>query len=897
MFKAYSDPEHGLNPQRDFLLSHLNFNKNIIKAKGHYYYDENNNAYFDGLAQYGAIPFGHNPDDLVQIIQSTLLSDSPTFMQPFMGKSSKDLSTLLCSLYPNMRYATFVNSGAEASESAIKLSRGKTGRSIILGTKNGYHGKTLGALSVTGNNVYKDPFLLNTQAFEHIEYNNIEALEQRLKFEDVAAFFIEPVQGEGGMKMPSKNYLSLVSKVCKKYGTLMVLDEVQTGFGRSGKLFAIEYEEDCRPDIVLLAKALGGGMLPIGVMLCSQKAWLEEFGFLHSSTFANHFGAGELAIGVINKLQNNNQEIVKNANRRGIQLSTGLENLCNQYPNVFKLHRGIGLMQGIVFQPWSGNLSYFNANASENGYAVPIISGYLLNHHKIVTAPVFNQSATLRLQPSLTVTAAEIDLILNALDDVGNLIRNKNFSKLMNCMVQSDTYLINNTNTLSDENSIQILGNIEDKDLSSQDIQLNNKGNRRGGFAFLIHPTDEEILFNTLSPDFNTLDINEKNNWQEWMKSWFEKMYQPSKVFHLQNLQSKQGGYVEGWLIACPLLPQQMLRLTKVEKQQLMQAYVEQAKKLDINIIGLGAFTSVISRGGLDLDYENNTITSGNSLTALFSADSFIDSIKNLNKDLVVFNTGVLGAAGSVGRLCAIHIANDVQNITLLGNQANKLAIKNLQMVGGEIYRLGLENLYKNKINGLASWFKQNYSLQELDIIQNYNQQTACHEDFYNYISNTCADKNISKPVICSTDVHNNIKNLDGLICASSAGTGFITLQDLKDDVIVCDVARPLDIVRQNNFDKTKIVYEGGVVKLPEHISFGHQNILGYPVGYNLACLSETMVLAMEGVTQSHSIGNQINYANAVFIRDAAIAHGFNYAILDSVTKQEHIIASELLAG
>jgi len=425
------DGRSALNPDRRFLLAHIQFDKPIVRASGNHLYDADGNAYLDFLAQYGAIPFGHNPGALWDAVLRVRTNEEPSLVQPLISPAAEALAAELIALSPcGPGYVTFTNSGAESVEAAIKLARAKTGRQLILSTHRGFHGKTLGALSATGTAMYRTPFLVDTTHFEHVEYGDLDALGERLQRGDVAAFIVEPIQGEAGMIVPPPGYLKAAQALCRAAGTLFILDEIQTGLGRTGRLFAAEHDE-IKPDIMLLAKALGGGLVSLGACICAEKAWSPDFGLFHSSTFANNHLSCAIGVAVLAQLLQDDRRLVREVAAKGEHLRRGLERLVADYPEAFAGASGQGLMHGLLLTPWHGGDAYFLAHASSTGTAVPLVCGYLMAAHRILTAPTFNHSGVLRLEPPLTVTIAEIDQLLRALEDVAQLITGGDFGRLL----------------------------------------------------------------------------------------------------------------------------------------------------------------------------------------------------------------------------------------------------------------------------------------------------------------------------------------------------------------------------------------------------------------------------------------------------------------------------------
>jgi acetylornithine/succinyldiaminopimelate/putrescine aminotransferase len=411
-----------LNPDRRFLLEHIRFDKPIVRAEGHYLYDAEGDAYLDFLAQYGAVPFGHNPYRLWDAVWRVWVNREPSLVQPLISPAAEALAALLSEVSPSgPGYVTFTNSGAEAVEAAIKLARAKTRRPTILGTHQGFHGKTLGALSATGNSKYREPFLLDTTNFNHIPYADLDALDRRLSAGDVAGLIVEPIQGEAGMITPPSGYLSGAAELCRKAKTLFILDEIQTGLGRTGKLFAAEHE-GVEVDILLLAKALGGGLVSLGACVTADNVWDSDFGLYHSSTFANNHLSCSIGLATLNLLLENDQLLVREVGEKGDYLRLGLERIVQSYPKAFSEVNGRGLMQGLRLAEWNGEQSYFLSYASSTGTAVPLVCGYLMAEYHILTAPAFNQSNVLRIEPSLTINRSEIDRLLLALDEVAQCI-------------------------------------------------------------------------------------------------------------------------------------------------------------------------------------------------------------------------------------------------------------------------------------------------------------------------------------------------------------------------------------------------------------------------------------------------------------------------------------------
>ena len=188
---------------------------------------------------------------------------------------------------------TLCNSGAEAVEGALKTARISTGKTGLISCEGSFHGKTLGALSVTGRTKYQEPFKPLIPECSLVPFGDLDLLEKELAKGDIAAFIVEPIQGEGGVIVPPNGYLKGARELCTKYGALLIVDEIQTGLGRTGYMFACEHEE-VEPDIMCLAKSLGGGVMPIGAFITTPEVWNKAYGstdkcLLHTSTFGEKY--------------------------------------------------------------------------------------------------------------------------------------------------------------------------------------------------------------------------------------------------------------------------------------------------------------------------------------------------------------------------------------------------------------------------------------------------------------------------------------------------------------------------------------------------------------------------------------------------------------------------------
>jgi len=863
-----------LNPTLSELLQKFKLDKEYTGADGVFLYDCQGNTYLDFISQYGSVPFGYNPPEILNAVREFLDSRLPAMVQPSVPIKAVELAESLIKLAPcAMAQATFCQSGAEAVEAAIKLARSTMGKAGIISATNSFHGKTMGALSATGRDVYQKPFFSPAPGFMTIPFDDLDALEDVLKSasQEIAAFIVEPVQGEGGIIIPSDGYLKQAEILCRKHNVLFIVDEIQTGLGRTGYLFACE-REGVEPDILLLSKALGGGLVPIGVCLSSKKAWNDDFGRLHSSTFANNNFTCSIGLAVLDKLTENNRAIIDNAAKRGQDLLYGLKEIAGRFPGVIREVRGIGLMAGVEFNGFDGSESFSIKFLAEQGGFSALLAGYLLHNHRVRCAPFLNNPMTLRLQPSLNITRKEIDMALTAVSKTVEILYYRDYSELY-------SYLV-------DRKSSEVIIDFRNKQKPVIGSKLGPGEKPTEKFAFLIHyPATEDVAKN--NPSFSRFSQKEMGKILDWEASLNSP---PVVIVHLPALKSKAGKIAEGWLIGIPYSGKHLMEMPRQRAIAVLAEAVELAKDLGAGILGLGAYTSVVSRGGTDLQGRGIAITSGNSFTVATAFDALLEGAAMMEIDPGRAVGSVIGATGAIGRVCAIMLAEEVEQLFLVGNpEKEKTSLRRLERLSDEIYKHAMHIILTNRNNlkslkGISRWLFSFFNrLEDLTPgtwkkVQSEIENTSF--SMTSFINNSLAKHGqySSPPVKITVNIRQALLVSDLVISASSSVSSLIWPEYLKPGCVICDVARPADVSRAVlNNRKDVLVIEGGLVRYPDKICFG-QNI-GYEPGMNLACLSETMLLALESDYRDFSIGIKIPLQDIYYLRDLAAKHGFELAM------------------
>lgn len=365
-------------------------------AQGALVEDETGQRYIDCAGGYGVFFQGYQHPRIVQAAMRQL-NELSLSSRVLLNRPMVDLAERLQQLTPgDLQYSFFCNSGTEAVEAALKFARAATGRSRIISTAGSFHGKTLGSLSVSGRETYQVPFRPLLPDIVHVPYGDAHAVE-RVMDERVAAVIVEPIQGEGGVIVPADDYLPALRALCDRFGALLIADEVQTGIGRTGKLFAMEHT-GVVPDLLCLAKALGGGVMPIGAVVARPGVWrfFEESPLIHTSTFGGNPLACATALEALNVTVE--EELVERAAKMGAHILESLDDLRLKYPRVISEVRGRGLMIGLeVPAPGVGG-----ALMSEL-FQRHVLAVYTLNNERVI-----------RMMPPAVITKDEVSVALQA---------------------------------------------------------------------------------------------------------------------------------------------------------------------------------------------------------------------------------------------------------------------------------------------------------------------------------------------------------------------------------------------------------------------------------------------------------------------------------------------------
>ncbi len=414
--------EH-VNPANVRTLRTIGFDRCYVRAEGPYLWDVEGEKYLDLLSGYGVFSLGRNHPEVRRVLIDFLNADYPSLVKMEAPLLSGLLARELKKRMPNdLDMVFFTNSGTEGVETAIKYARCATGKPAIIHCQKAFHGLTYGALSLNGDENFRQGFAPFLPECRMIHFNDLDALEQELRRGDVAAFIVEPIQGKG-VNIPAAGYLREAAALCRKHGALFIDDEVQTGMGRTGRFLAVEHDGDVDPDIVVLSKALSGGYVPVGAVLC--KKWIHEKVFssmqrsvVHSATFSQ--GSFAMAAGLASLDVIDRHHLVTQAEYFGNRIGEGLKAMIPRF-EFLKEVRWRGMMIGIEFGPprslglktaWA-LMHTLDKSLFPQAAIIPLIE-----KHHIITQVAGHNIDVIKLLPPLVISEEDVQWILHAFEDV-----------------------------------------------------------------------------------------------------------------------------------------------------------------------------------------------------------------------------------------------------------------------------------------------------------------------------------------------------------------------------------------------------------------------------------------------------------------------------------------------
>jgi ornithine--oxo-acid transaminase len=406
-----------LNAQLLRILRTLGFAVDYVRAEGPHLFDAEGNRYLDLLSGFGVFALGRNHPTVTGALEQVLRGQLAGLVQFDVSLLAGLLAERLTGYMPWLPKLFFCNSGAEATEAAIKFSRAATGRSTILYCDHAFHGLSYGAVSLCGDEHFRARFGPFVGDCARIPFDDLEALERALARRDVAAFVVEPIQGKG-VNLPRDDYLPAAARLCRAHGTLLVADEIQTGMGRTGRFLAVEHWA-VEPDLVLLAKALSGGFVPVGAVACRREVFDRVFdrmdrALVHGSTFAKNDLAMAAGLATLTALED--ERLMPRAAEFGARLVDGLRQSLAPFDMV-KAVRGKGMMIALQLGPPRDlrlKAAYALMDRASKGLFCQLVLIQLLRNHRILAQVAGHDLPVIKLLPPLVLGEQDLEWTLRA---------------------------------------------------------------------------------------------------------------------------------------------------------------------------------------------------------------------------------------------------------------------------------------------------------------------------------------------------------------------------------------------------------------------------------------------------------------------------------------------------
>ncbi|AOE49299.1 aminotransferase class III-fold pyridoxal phosphate-dependent enzyme [Kangiella sediminilitoris] len=785
---------------------------------------------------------------------------------------------------------------------------------VIAGLKGSYHGKTCSPLKVTFNKSYREGFegLSSIQA-AFVDHDKPQRLKEivnelacefyypvlvgskveihTLKITRVMAFIMEVLQGEGGIKPVPEKTLEQLAAIHGELKIPFILDEIQTGCGRLGSIYSYQDTalKSIAPEYITLSKALGGGLVKIGATLIRDDIYDQDFGILHTSTFAEDDLSSKVAIKALELLKANDSELLKRVNVQGEKLLNGFKELQQRYPEIIKNVRGKGLMIGVELTPLLTRSPFFRATGKQ-GVLSMLVASYLLEYHNIrLLAPLTtmlkgnpgkNRMSILRVQPPATITDEEIEALLSSFVEVLDIIQSNNEYLLVAHLIGQELSAEQRRSPVS-------------MDVKWPFNEEQNHIDARTGF--IVHPTKVQHLIDYFFPSFERYDWSESA-----MKGWWNNIARFLEPVHVKrNYITSRDFILENNLVFVPYLPEYLVEgkaaYLEQEVRDKVQDAVTIAKELGddnipVSIIGLGAYSSIVTNNGITVNDYESPITTGNAYTAALTLQGMMFAANNVEPpiDITQAEVSVVGAAGNIGSVLSQILSLQVGRLCLVGSgsSTSELRLKyarktclaeiikaiktehdngisfeetQLQGVGRLVYDLILNSEHSQQLrfyNDLLEQSDVDYLSKQLDTI----------------LSNNHAEQYEQMFVIRSDFSH--LKSSDIVVVATnSPDEELIKPEMVRPGAVVCCASVPSNLSQSFEQEtQNYLAFDGGLSALPEQSEI---KFVGMPEnGLAYGCLAETLILGFEGQNHSFCKG-PLSSEHVYQVISMAEEHGF----------------------
>lgn len=598
----------------------------------------------DLVGGFGANLFGHHHPEIVAEAQRLLAAKVPIMAQGSCRSGAARLAKALAERLGDY-IVIFTNSGAETIEAALKHAYLERGQPNYWAIKHAFHGKTNGAIQLTWK--YREPYAKMGPQVCFLDPSDPATWEEAEQGADeISAAFIEPIQGEGGIRPLPAAFVSWVTRICRERGIPLVVDEIQTGMGRTGHFLA-STPMGIEPDYLCLAKSLGGGLAKIGALLIKRERFIDDFSIQHTSTFAEDDLCCLIGLKALELVDR--EDLPARCAARGERLIADLEALRARFPDVIKEVRGRGLMVGVELQDLRESPSYTLRLLSDQGFLSYLAAAYLLNVHHIRVAPTLSQSSTIRIEPSAFIAEADLVRFVTAFASFCEAVHALDIFHLIGFLVGHPAEAI-----------VDYSG---PRPFKMDAPQTPNR------VAFLAHLVLPEHI-SLWDPSLKALPVEE-------IDAFMTKSLGPlaPAIFDQVNIRSQTGARVHLNWIDLYLTSEQIARAWQNGKVAKVRSQIEEsialAREAGCRVVGLGGYTSILSGNGLRIKAKGIALTTGNSLTVGMGMLALKKAAREMGIELSTACLAVVGATGNIARVYAVMMAPHVAEMVLIVRQSN----------------------------------------------------------------------------------------------------------------------------------------------------------------------------------------------------------------------------------
>lgn len=753
-------------------------------------------------------------------------------------------------------------------------------RPLFLVLEGSFHGKLIGSVQMTYNKNFRRPFQYFGLKVRFVPMNKPEVLEQIIKDEHLAlfdlaidngtvriversvpifsAFIVEPIQGEGGIQMLTPEFASVIRRTCNATDFPLIIDEIQSGLGRSGAFLASSLI-GLKGDYYLLSKSLGGGIAKISAMLVRQSLYNEKFGVIHSSTFADDDFSCAIALKVLEMLEEDNGLAYHLAAKRGERLMAALNRVMSEYPDMIKDVRGKGLFLGIEFHKQNNASSTILRGTSYSDSLGYLLAGYLLRHEGIRIAPTGSASHVLRFEPSIYLTDDEIAKIETALMRVCQLLRFQDVLHLV--------YPLTDRRLPAPRIEIQDFRYAFPACETVSEFPVSRAVRK---VAFINHLINPEGLCQ--------VDPSLANLSNEALRAFVLRMDPMKKTapYPPVRIHSPLGPAVDFILYPLCVSSEQMGQyLVKGDFDTIRDDIKERiiaAKEDGCEVAGLGMYTSIVTKNCMSLKIPNIALTSGNALTIAMGIEAMEKAVADRKWDIEKLSLVAVGAAGNIASTYCALFAERLPQIILVGNQRTSSA-RRMKNIVYSIYQNCWEQMVSGgKLRGIPA------RLMEEQVIHGWLKERAPSKEKGVAISEYLEGKYGKDPFLSIGTDYDDIRQGQLVLCAANSPEPFLEARYFRQDAVVCDIAVPGNLVAGVQSARPDILsFQGGIVATPngESLHPGARAFLG--AGQLFACMAETAILGLSGFTDHYSYGT-IHTGQVREIALLAKAHRFSLA-------------------